>query len=412
MKKQFGLLSTLVLSIALSACGGGGGSTNATNNSANNGGNTNNNSGNNANTTKTFSEKATWTVDTSKPAVVCYDFDSKAEVGCETATWDLKFDNTSGRTPNFWTNSGQSGSGKGGALGLFDWSELKTYTTATTEPKSKQDITMRYMIDSASGIFSKSSWYEYNPQNHVLAPNNRVYLITTDSTNVSTVSSVQMPIFAVQVINYYDKTRTSGYPTLRWIDTAIPNDVKEKTFDASSKTDWLYINLKTGETVNKDGDWHIALNRFNIQLNGGVSGNGKVAGFLAKTPAGYYDNDGKAIAEKFQQDNRQESLNDLKDIASYNLPKSAQQWVSDSKSSPLNPAHTGNFPNILDFGWYTYNPNGHKISAKSEDLAKGALLRSGEGDSYARMRVSEIKYTNESDRLPTSWTIEFDIQPK
>lgn len=413
MKTQLTLLSTLLLSIALTACGGGGSSNSNTNNTNPNPNTNNNNSGNTTNnTTKTFSDTATWTVNSSTPAVVCYDFDKKMEIGCDTTTWDLKFDNSNGRTPSFYSNGGVSGSGKGGALGLFDWSELKAYTTATIEPVSKQDISRRYTPDMASGIFASQSWYEYNSTNHQLQPNNRVYLITTDSTNPATASSVQMPIFAVQIINYYNETGTSGYPTLRWIDTAMPNDVKTKQFDASKST--TYINLKTGETTNQDGDWHIAFNRYNVQLNGGISGKGKVAGLLAKTPAGYYDTENKAIGEKFTKDNREESKADLTNVSAYNLPANmnARQWVSDSKNSVLNPAYTGSFPNPLDFGWYTYNPNGHKISAKAEDVSKGALIRSGEGDSYARMRVTDIVYADATARMPTSWKIEFDIQPK
>lgn len=424
MKKQFTLLSTLMLSIALTACGGSGSSShkNVDNSNGNNHGNANsnnnsnaNNGGNHSNSTKTFSEQASWTINTANPALdtknpktYCYDFDSKAEVACNTTTWDLKFDN-SGRMPSFWTNSGHSGSGKGGALGLFDWSVLKQYTNATIEPTSKQDISRRYTADTASSIFASKSWFKYNNQTHQLAPNNRVYLITTDSTSANTNSSVQMPIFALQVINYYNENAKSGFPTLRWIDTALPNDVKEKMFDASSYTDTIYVNLNTGETTTKDKQWHIALKRHNIQLNGGISGTGKVAGFLAKTPTGYYDADGEAIAEKFTKDNRNESLSDLTDVDNYQLPKSEKQWVVDTKSSILNPDPTGNYPNVIDFGLYTYNPNGHKLSA---DTAKGALIRSGEGDSYARMRLSDIKYTDATAKIPASWTFEFDIQPQ
>ncbi|WP_019518778.1 HmuY family protein [Faucicola boevrei] len=403
MKHQLTLLSIALFSITLTACGGSSNNTTNTNNTAN------------PDSGKTFSDSATWTVNSNvsslnitMPKVYCYDFNSKAEVSCDTTTWDLKFD-TTGRTPSLWSNSGISGKGQGGALGLFKWSELKTYATATVDPVSKQNIANRYLTDTASGIFGTQAWYEYNATNHQLQPNNRVYLITTDSTNPTTTSSVQMPIFAVQIINYYNTAGASGHPTLRWIDTATPNDVKIKTFDASATTQ--YINLKTGEITTKDGDWHIALNRFNVQLNGGVSGSKKVAGFLAKTPTGYYDDNGKAIADKFNKNNIDESLADLKDIANYKLPTSTRQWVSDSQSSVLNPTYTGSYPNLLDFGWYTYNPTNHKIAVKTEETTQGALLRSGEGNSYARMHLTDIQYQS-NEALPNIWKFEFDIQPK
>ncbi|WP_410472010.1 HmuY family protein [Faucicola mancuniensis] len=422
MNHKLTVLATLLATVGLTACGGGGGggsssptpSNNASNNASNsNGSNTNNGNANNANQTPTatFSDSATWEVDSTKKEAICYDFDSKTEVGCDSTIWDFKFDNTTGRTPTFWTNGGTSGTGKGASLGLFDWSELKTYTNATIDPKSKQNIAQRYILDSTAGIFTTQSWYQYNMDTHQLAPNNRVYLITTDNTSANTTSSVQAPIFALQVINYYNESATSGYPTLRWIDTATPNDVKTQMFNASSQTEWTYINLSTSQTTTADGNWHIALQRDKIKLNGGTSGKGKVAGFLAKQPTGYYDDKGEAIAEKFNQNNIQESLADLQNTQKYRLPTSARAWVSDSFSSPLNPAYTGTFPNI-DYQWYTYNGTNHKLTAKPEDTAKGVLLRSAEGDSYARMRLAEIKYATSEALLPTSWVFEFGIQPK
>ena len=53
----------------------------------------------------------------------------------------------------------------------------------------------------------------------------------------------------------------------------------------------------------------------------------------------------------------------------YDRPMSARSWVISSKGSDLNPAYTGNFPN-LDFGWYTYNGMTHQLNAKPVDGAK------------------------------------------
>ena len=94
----------------------------------------------------------------------------------------------------------------------------------------------------------------------------------------------------------------------------------------------------------------------------------------------------------------------------FDKPISARSWVIDSKGSDLNPAYTGNFPN-LDFGWYTYNGMTHQLNAKAVDSAQGALIRSAEGNSYARVRLDKINYPDSSATTATSWEFKIDIQP-
>ena len=134
-------------------------------------------------------------------------------------------------------------------------------------------------------------------------------------------------------------------------------------------------------------------------LNGGDSGSGKIGGYLAATPAGYYDAKDEPIVSQFITDGSAATLADLTSTADYDKPLSARSWVIDSKGSDLNPAYTGNFPN-LDFGWYTYNGMTHQLNAKPLDSAQGALIRSAEGNSYARVRLDKIclLYTSPSPR--------------
>lgn len=390
-----------LLSLSLSGCGGG-----------SDGGSNNNTEGDvkpNP-TAASFSQSATWEVDGTKSTNSCYDFDSQKEVSCDSSTWDLKFDNQA-RSVQLWSNSGISGSGKGGVFGLMDWSALKQYTNATIDPDSKRDISSHYQADTNASVFSESAWYAYNLQNkHQLYPNNRVYLITTDSSDASTQSTINKPVYALQVINYYDDKGESGHPTLRWIDTALPTQVQTKTFDASSYDNWVYINLKTGATMTKDGDWQVGLSRMNVILNGGDSGSAKVGGYLAKTPVGYYDDKDKPITSQFIKDNSAATLADLTTVSGYQISADGVPWVVDKKSSSLNPGYTGDYP-TLDYGWYTYSGIDHKLTAKPEDQAQGALVRSAEGNSYARIRLAEIVYANPDVPKATKWIYKMDIQP-
>ncbi len=401
------LFSSSLLALSMTGCGGSSdGTSSDSNGNVGNGGNTPPVS------TASFSETATWQVTNIAPvAATCYDFDAKAESSCAEDKWDIKFDNQA-RSVKLWSNSGDSGAGLGGVFGLIDWSDLSRYSNATQDPDTKRDITMHYNEDRSGGIFDAQPWFEYNLKgNHQLYPNNRVYLVTTDNSSAMTDSSVQQPIYAMQITNYYNDAGTSGYPTLRWFDTALPNKVQTKTIDASNNNNWVYFDLATGKSSSdKNSTWQIGFKRNDVILNGGDSGSGKTGGYLAATPAGYYDAQGKPITSQFTSDGSAATLADLTNTAVYGKPLSARSWVIDSKGSDLNPAYTGSFPN-LDFGWYTYNGMTHQLNAKPVDSAQGALIRSAEGQSYARVRLDKINYPDSSATTATSWEFKIDIQP-
>lgn len=394
-------MATGILSLSLIACGGNDDSSG----DSNDGGVTTP-----PVSSTSFSKTATWEVtDFSAGTTSCYDFDAQAANDCSDNSWDIKLENQA-RGIKLWSNSGDSGAG--GVFGLMDWSDLSKYKNGTQDPDTGVDITMHYNEDRSGGIFDEQPWFEYNLQDrHQLYPNNRVYMITTNNSSADTQSSVLQPIYAMQIINYYNEDGTSGYPTVRWIDTALPNQVRTQTINASNSDNWLYFDLATGQsTTNKDGVWQVGFKRNSVILNGGDSGTSKVGGYLAATPIGYYNTEGELIASKFMTDGSAATLTDLSNTASYNKPASARSWVIDSKGSDLNPPYTGNYPN-LDFGWYTYNGMNHQLSAKAIDDTQGALIRSSDGNSYARVRLDKINYADATTTTPDSWVFSFDIQP-
>ena len=401
------LFSSSLLALSMTGCGGS-----SDGSSSGNNGNSDNDGSTPPASSASFSETATWQVTNLAPdSATCYDFDAKAESSCDGDTWDIKFENQA-RSVKLWSNSGDSGAGMGGVFGLIDWSDLSRYTNATLDPDTGRDISLHYNEDRSGGVFTAKPWFEYNLQgNHQLYPNNRVYMVTTDSSSAMTDSSVQQPIYALQITNYYNDAGKSGYPTIRWIDTALPNQVQTQTINATSNDDWVYVDLKTGQSsTDKDSTWQIGFKRNDVILNGGDSGSGKIGGYLAATPAGYYDAKDEPIVSQFITDGSAATLADLTSTADYDKPLSARSWVIDSKGSDLNPAYTGNFPN-LDFGWYTYNGMTHQLNAKPLDSAQGALIRSAEGNSYARMRLDKINYPDSTATTATSWEFKLDIQP-
>ncbi|OVZ64761.1 hypothetical protein CDO44_00690 [Pigmentiphaga sp. NML080357] len=430
------MLGTLCAALALAGCGGGGGDDGGGNGGGGDGG------GTTPTPTSKFTQSGEWKF--TLPAAggsICYDFDTKTEVAaCSGTAWDLKV-SSGGRSATLWTNSGVSGSGKGGAFGgPFDhtWTELRTYLDATVDPASGSSLPAAvYAADTAASVFTgtndiQSAAFEYDVAgDHRLYPNFRVFLITTNSS--ATTGGAGTPpvttgpnVFALQVTGYYGGAAgtTSGYPSIRWIARESGALIKTATINATSG--WVYYDLANARVVGESDAWHIAFNRYTFKLNGGTSGSGTVAGFVGKTPAGFYDADGNPIKSKFTvTTNLTDTQPDLTatDIA---VPSSVSAWVKDSTASVLNPAYRGTYiPRVkeepLQFGWYTYYPTAalasaaglpstaHIIAANPEN---GSLIKNGEGGSYTRLRLSSVTYANPADyNSAQTWTISYDLQP-
>ncbi|MGC3963183.1 MAG: HmuY family protein [Rhodocyclaceae bacterium] len=331
-----------------------------------------------------------------------------------------------GRTASFFTNSGESGTGNGAALGSpfdYTWAQLLTWQNATTDPVNGAIPAAAWMKDAASNVFSgtngiASGIFEYGlAGTHLLYPSYRTYLITTDNTKAITDTSA--PVFALQVIGYYGgpSGTASGYPTIRWIDRASPATVNTKTIDASGSA-WVYYDLANNTTTDVNGNWHIAFNRYNVKLNGGTSGAGKVGGYLAKTPASLYPS-GTANETAIVAAKPADFLADLT-ASDLSLPSAASAWKKDAIGSQLSPAYTGSYPNALNYGWYSYYPTDaagaavgvtqHMLKANPD---AATLVRGGEGSTYARMHVLSINYAAATPAYngTQTWTIEFNVQP-
>ncbi|WP_020206021.1 HmuY family protein [Cupriavidus sp. WS] len=433
-----GALGTITLALALAACGGGGDDGGTTTGGAGGTGG-NGTTGGGTTTppaaTTAFTQSAEWTFALpAASASLCYDFNTKAETACTGTAWDLKVKtDTGGRTATLWTNSGTTGTGNGGAFGSpFDhtWTALTAWKNATIDPVNGALPAAVFLKDSASGVFAGSNdigsaVFEYGvtgaATDHSLYPTFRTFLITTNSALPDTTGTVAAPVFALQITGYYGGPggTTSGYPSFRFVDRSAPGTVYTATVNASA--DWVYYDLVNRVETTATGPWHIAFNRYNVKLNGGESGTGTVAGFLGKTPAGFYDASNKPVASAFTNVNSvTTTLADLT-AADMSLPTAASQWKKDATASLLNPTYTGAYPNPLNYGWYSYFPtaaaaaaNGlpavaHLISANPD---AGGLIRGGEGATYARFHLTKIAYADpNSNSSQQTWTINFDVQP-
>lgn len=403
LSKGFALSS---LSVLLVACGGGGGGDDSSNNTKPP-----------VTNKDLFSIKGKeWKIDPVADHSYCYDIDQQAEASCEDdSTWDVKFVMGS-RTPLLFTNSGVSGTGKGGALySPFDgsWDKLSKELDATQGGAVPETA---WVTDSYNNAFMETkngfnAFFEYDLfGDHHMSPNFKTFLLTTDSSILSSIGTAEKPIYALQVVNYYQGT-ASGFVTLRFINTSNPNDVKEIKVDASQG--WVYVDLGTAtSTTDVKGNWQIAFNRYNVQLNTGIGS------IVASQPIGFYDDAGKPIIAKFKDANAyNETINDLKAAASTSVKK----WGGNSVTSILNPNFLGQYPNKLSYGWYNYYPT--LAAAQADGLAAAhmlkanpdaaTMLRSKTAKSYARMHLKQIQYADpKNNASATTWTFEFDIQPE
>lgn len=397
-------LSTL--SILLAACGGGGG---------------NDNSGGTTppvTNSDLFTAKAKqWVIQPATNTSYCYDIDTQTQINCEGSDWDLKFAMGTRGTPLLFTNSGVSGSGTGGALySPFDgkWDTLSKELDATqkgTLPSSAWlvDGYSNAFMDTSNGGFN--SFFEYDLfGDHRMSPNFKTYLLTTDKTKTDTVGTAEKPVFALQIADYYKGT-ASGNITLRYLNT-LDTNAEAKVLSIDATQGWNYVNLVTGQvSTSSVGQWHIAFNRYNVQVNSDVGAT------VASQPAGFYDANSKVILDKFKDISAvTTTLTDLKNAAAVKITK----WGSNTVTSVLNPNFQGTYPNKLSYGWYNYYPT---IAAAQADglqaqhvLAANpnaaSVIRGNKANSYARLHLKSITYADPTNNASaTTWTFEFDIQP-
>src|SRR5699024_3765598 len=232
MTPKSSLLIPLLLSLGLAACGGSSNSNNASTPPP---------------ATSSFTQTAEWDITPQQSESYCYDIISQTQSSCEN-DWDIKFV-MDGRTPAFYTNSGASGEGKGGALGGpfdYDWETLKNFPSGLVDNQGENLVAAAYLVDSLDNAFAGdnsigSQILEYGVSGHLLLPNYSVILVTNDNS-----SEAINDAYAVQFTGYYGgiSGSASGYPTLRWAKTGSnQGEERTETIDAS-QGQWEYHQLE------------------------------------------------------------------------------------------------------------------------------------------------------------------------
>ena len=368
---------------------------------------------------QSFSAKAQWALKPTAGSTTCFDFDSNKDVACEGSAWDMKASLGTGSRDSvqFFTNSGPKATGKGGALGdtfNFTWAQLAELKDTSKMPDGNPLLSPMFIIDSMNNAFASDNAYggtafEYAEQKiHVKYP---VYLVTLNSAEAYSASSSN--IYAVQLAGYYggDTGNKSANIKVRYVKLSeLGNDgaVKEVSVDASQG--WAYLDLTTGATVAADGTWQLGMNRYNVVTNSGASGSGTVGSFVAQELDEFYADDGKVIVAKLSDPTLvDKAKNMLTNNSAWDTPEKASEWEKDTLKSPLNPTPKDLVMNPpvevkQDYGFFTFTGKPMQSSfVFTANPERGVLLRSGEGNSYARVHLSSI--------AEGIYTFDFDVAP-
>ncbi|MBY6033122.1 HmuY family protein [Marinobacter daepoensis] len=166
--------------------------------------------------------------------------------------------------------------------------------------------------------------------------------------------------------------------------------LQSKRLPAANET--VYLNLKTGALVGENDEWHIAANRLRFTLNGGASGSGMVGGVLAVAQDDFYDADGEPRVSVFTNATVNSEEEHLREV--FSAPES---WQQDAFASAFGASST----------WSEYDRATGVISEKAD---VGYLVRSAEGDSYARMRVVDFHFPTRAGSGIESFRFEFEVQ--
>lgn len=325
---------------------------------------------------------------------LCLDIDTgtPVEVHCEDNAddWDLMFESRD-RSWSIWTNGGVKGvkGNKGGSIGPFTEDEVADMKGGDHVPG--------FFPDYIGGVFATYPWQTYDVMGtHDITANNRVYVIDTGADK-----------FRVQLNSYY-KDGVSGWITLRYGKVGEEEAYEEIEIDArgggfgAEDGAFTYFDLDAGELVDIDDetarqqntDWDIGFKRFDVVVNGGVSGPGEAQGAIADAQDALYDEDGNAIRSEFQAQTDDDALQAFLAITS----DDGLEFITDSEQPFL---ISDGSPQSW-FGVVGPPPIPPNFEAHPQHWW---MVRGSKGDSYVKMRATDIEFVTQS------FTFDMYIQP-
>ncbi len=204
---------------------------------------------------------------------LCFSFNQKTTVECDTSSaWDLKF-----KDWFIFTNGGTSGKHAGG--GVYMKADHYDEITAVNVPGM-------VFTDNYGSVFD--NWYDADmTDTFTISTKGFVYLVKKDE-----------KVYKISIVSYYGEAQgspVSAIYTIRIADLEDPENVKTLSDinaaagGSDAKGDAAYITLDgnilklTDKEAEESLDWDMKFKRYNINLNSGVSGSGRVLGVKLST---------------------------------------------------------------------------------------------------------------------------------
>ncbi|MEC7987032.1 MAG: HmuY family protein [Myxococcota bacterium] len=191
--------------------------------------------------------------------------------------------------------------------------------------------------------YALGEWYDYDPSTHILTPKNQFYVVRSRND----------VFFKFRILDYYDSAGTSGYLNIGWEEIDSPsnpvpsNPDIDKTINATDASTWIYFDLESASIVSPEDptdstDWDIAFQRYQIAINGGISGTGEME---VLPVLGVYDD-----FETLDEAPEGEWVTDVEDADDDGIPEYAfQDWFDyDVSTHILTPANAVYFVRTVE----------------------------------------------------------------
>ncbi|MEN0064214.1 MAG: HmuY family protein [Myxococcota bacterium] len=171
------------------------------------------------------------------------------------------------------------------------------------------------------------------------------------------------------------------------------NEVISLVVDATDRETFAYVDLDTatvlGPEAASSADWELAIRRFEIRTNGGDSGSGQVMAGLAVDPEGFYDASGEPVVDAFVQADAEAQL------AALTTPFTTPALSSDR------------IEGVFSEDWFDYNP---QTGIATANLDIGWLIRNGEGDGFARVRMNDLDFPTREGNGIQSFSVAVEVE--
>ncbi len=204
---------------------------------------------------------------------LCFSFNQGKTVECDTsAEWDLKFEDWF-----IFTNGGISGKHAGG--GVYMKADHYDEITAVNVPGM-------VFTDNYGSVFD--NWYDADmTDTFTISTKGFVYLVKKEK-----------KVYKISIVSYYGEAQgspVSAVYAIKFADLDTPEKVQTvENINATAggteaKGDGAYLSFENGildltdKAAADSTEWDMKFKRYNINLNSGVSGSGKVSGVKLST---------------------------------------------------------------------------------------------------------------------------------